>query len=52
MNPTWLAGGIFLLTYTLIVTSTSTYTGKTTVYTYSIEIITGQETYFLFFPTS
>jgi len=39
-------------THTLTVTSTSTYTGKTTVYTYSIEIITGQETYFLFFPTS
>lgn len=39
-------------THTLIVTSTSTYTGKTTVYTYSIEIITGQETHFVFFPIS
>jgi hypothetical protein len=38
--------------HTLIVTLTSSYTGETTVYTYSIEIITGQETYFLFFPTS
>ncbi|MCK4941920.1 MAG: hypothetical protein KAS65_00015 [Candidatus Aminicenantes bacterium] len=39
-------------THTLIVTSTSTYTGETTVFTYSIEIITGQETHFVFFPTS
>ncbi len=39
-------------THTLTVTSTSTYTGETTVFTYSIEIITGQETHFVFYPTS